>query len=58
MPSASNPERPGTVPAAEPPSDTLRNDDARWKDRGQPDSDPKRNHADPERDHPRPDGSE
>ncbi len=36
----------------------MHNDDAQWKDRDQPDSDPKRNHADPEHDYPRPDGSE
>jgi len=38
--------------------DTLRNDDAKWKQRDQPDSDPQRNQADPEHDYPRPDGSE
>lgn len=39
-------------------ADKLHNDDAQWKDRDQPDSDPQRNHADPEHDYPRPDGSE
>ncbi|MCI2261911.1 hypothetical protein [Xanthomonas indica] len=38
--------------------DKIHNDDAQWKDRDQPDSDPKRDHADPEHDYPRPDGSE
>jgi len=38
--------------------DTLRNDDAKWKQRDQPDSDPQRNQADPEHEYPRPDGSE